>query len=71
MNLRNSDVLLLKIKNKPNTKTAQTNTRATESVDFKPIKTIDTSYSIPKSLLQEETYLTAVTKKKSVFQILL
>ena len=73
MNLKKSEVLLFIIKNNPNTKIAQTKTRATESVDLKSIQTIDIFYSSPKLLLQEEIYLIAVFKKQvsiSIFTII-
>ena len=64
MNLKKSAVLLFIIKNNPNTKLAQTKTRATESVDLKSIQTIDIFYSSPKLLLQEEIYLIVVTENE-------
>ena len=61
MYLNKSDELLLIIDNNTDTKISQTKTRALKSID---LKSIDTFYSNPQFLLQEEKHLIAVTKNK-------
>ena len=64
MNLKKSGELLLIIKNNTETIFMKTKTRATESVGLKEIRSIESFYSDPNLLLQEEIYLIAVTKNE-------